>query len=102
MIYRSIVIYICYIILSLFSLFCFVEYAMFFCVILRLPPRSTRTDTLFPYTALCRSVSSEQLAESAGVNAAKVRKDLSYLGSYGTRGVGYDVEYLQEIGRAHV
>jgi redox-sensing transcriptional repressor len=30
----------------------------------------------------------------AGVNAAKVRKDLSYLGSYGTRGVGYDVQYL--------
>jgi redox-sensing transcriptional repressor len=41
------------------------------------------------------TVSSEQLAESAGVNAAKVRKDLSHLGSYGTRGVGYDVEYLQ-------
>ncbi|HEX6674752.1 MAG TPA: redox-sensing transcriptional repressor Rex [Actinomycetes bacterium] len=40
------------------------------------------------------TVSSEQLAEAAGVNAAKVRKDLSYLGSYGTRGVGYDVEYL--------
>src|SRR5690348_9271266 len=40
------------------------------------------------------TVSSEQLAELAGVNAAKVRKDLSYLGSYGTRGVGYDVEYL--------
>jgi redox-sensing transcriptional repressor len=40
------------------------------------------------------NVSSERLAELAGVNAAKVRKDLSYLGSYGTRGVGYDVEYL--------
>src|SRR5436309_1896731 len=40
------------------------------------------------------TVSSERLAERAGVNAAKVRKDLSYLGSYGTRGVGYDVEYL--------
>jgi redox-sensing transcriptional repressor len=40
------------------------------------------------------SVSSNRLAERAGVNAAKVRKDLSYLGSYGTRGVGYDVEYL--------
>ena len=39
-------------------------------------------------------VSSEQLADAAGVNSAKVRKDLSYLGSYGTRGVGYDVEYL--------
>ena len=38
------------------------------------------------------TVSSEQLADSAGVNAAKVRKDLSYLGSFGTRGVGYDVE----------
>jgi redox-sensing transcriptional repressor len=39
-------------------------------------------------------VSSEELARLAGVNAAKVRKDLSYLGSYGTRGVGYDIEYL--------
>ena len=41
-----------------------------------------------------QTVSSEGLAEAAGVNSAKVRKDLSYLGSYGTRGVGYDVEYL--------
>ncbi len=40
------------------------------------------------------NVSSERLAELAGVNAAKVRKDLSYLGTYGTRGVGYDVNYL--------
>ena len=40
------------------------------------------------------NVSSEELASLAGVNAAKVRKDLSYLGSYGTRGVGYDIEYL--------
>ncbi len=40
------------------------------------------------------TLSSEQLAEQAGVNAAKVRKDLSHLGSYGTRGVGYDVEFL--------
>jgi redox-sensing transcriptional repressor len=40
------------------------------------------------------TVSSEQLAEMAGVNAAKVRKDLSHFGSYGTRGVGYDVDQL--------
>ncbi len=40
------------------------------------------------------TVSSEALAEAAGVNSAKVRKDLSHLGSYGTRGVGYDVVYL--------
>ena len=43
-------------------------------------------------TATC---SSEELASAAGVNSAKLRKDLSYLGSYGTRGVGYDVEYLR-------
>jgi redox-sensing transcriptional repressor len=52
------------------------------------------------------TISSERLAEMAGVNAAKVRKDLSYLGSYGTRGVGYDVEYLlfqmsRELGLTH-
>ncbi|MQA94266.1 MAG: redox-sensing transcriptional repressor Rex [Streptosporangiales bacterium] len=40
------------------------------------------------------TVSSEELASVAGVNSAKLRKDLSHLGSYGTRGVGYDVEYL--------
>ena len=40
------------------------------------------------------TVSSEDLASVAGVNSAKLRKDLSHLGSYGTRGVGYDVEYL--------
>jgi redox-sensing transcriptional repressor len=42
-----------------------------------------------------RTCSSEDLAAAAGVNSAKLRKDLSYLGSYGTRGVGYDVEYLR-------
>lgn len=40
------------------------------------------------------TLSSEMLAERTGVNAAQVRKDLSHLGSYGTRGVGYDVEFL--------
>jgi redox-sensing transcriptional repressor len=40
------------------------------------------------------TISSEGLAEATGVTSAKVRKDLSHLGSYGTRGVGYDVAYL--------
>lgn len=45
--------------------------------------------------------SSDELAALAGITAAKVRKDLSYLGSYGTRGVGYGVEQLRfEIRRA--
>jgi len=47
------------------------------------------------------TVSSAALAELAGVNAAKVRKDLSYIGTTGVRGVGYDVKYLlRQIGDA--
>lgn len=49
------------------------------------------------------SISSEELASLAGVRSAQVRKDLSHLGSYGVRGVGYDSEQLsaqisQELG----
>ena len=40
------------------------------------------------------TISSEELAVAAGVNSAKLRKDLSYIGSYGTRGVGYEVTVL--------
>ncbi|ROR89489.1 redox-sensing transcriptional repressor Rex [Nocardioides aurantiacus] len=43
-------------------------------------------------TTTCSSL---ELATAAGVNSAKLRKDLSHLGSYGTRGVGYDVDYLR-------
>jgi redox-sensing transcriptional repressor len=43
------------------------------------------------------TVSSEELAAAAGVNSAKLRKDLSHLGSYGTRGVGYEVDWAVAI-----
>jgi redox-sensing transcriptional repressor len=47
------------------------------------------------------TVSSGALAEAAGVTPAQLRKDLSHLGSFGTRGVGYDVAQLRAaIGRA--
>jgi redox-sensing transcriptional repressor len=47
------------------------------------------------------TVSSEELAVAAGVNSATLRKDLSYLGSYGIRGVGYDATILiEQISRA--
>lgn len=39
-------------------------------------------------------VSSKDLAESVGLNAAQIRKDLSYFGEFGTRGVGYEVNRL--------
>jgi len=41
-------------------------------------------------------ISSEALAEQAGVSSAKLRKDLSALGSYGVRGVGYDIVTLAD------
>lgn len=40
------------------------------------------------------TVRSAALATAVGVGSATLRKDLSHLGSYGTRGVGYDVEHL--------
>lgn len=40
------------------------------------------------------TVSSEELAARAGVKAAKVRKDFSLFGSFGTRGTGYDAGFL--------
>ena len=40
-------------------------------------------------------ISSKKLAELAKVNDAQVRRDLSYLGTLGTRGVGYDVSTLR-------
>ena len=42
------------------------------------------------------TVSSDELAAEAGVNSAKLRKDLSHIGSSGVRGVGYDVARLIE------
>lgn len=42
-------------------------------------------------------ISSEELAALAGVNSANLRKDLSHLGTYGTRGVGYEVSTLTDM-----
>lgn len=39
-------------------------------------------------------IPSHDLAEKAGSNAAQLRKDLSYLGEFGTRGVGYNIKQL--------
>lgn len=43
-----------------------------------------------------RTVCSKDLALAAGVDAAKLRRDLSFLGSYGVRGVGYDTVTLKD------
>jgi len=40
-------------------------------------------------------ISSNDLADLVGVQPAQLRKDLSYLGEFGTRGVGYDISHLK-------
>lgn len=42
------------------------------------------------------TTSSEQLAELVGASPAQLRKDLSYLGAGGRRGVGYEVDHLRK------
>jgi len=42
------------------------------------------------------TVSSARLAELGGITSAQVRKDLSYFGNFGTRGLGYKVTELRE------
>lgn len=59
----------------------------------RLPIYLRSLADLSPSQATC---SSDQIATLAGVNSAQVRKDLSYLGSHGTRGVGYGVAELRD------
>ncbi len=66
----------------------------------RIPPASVARLTIY-LRALnsliadgTERVSSEELADAAGVNSPMLRKDLSHLGAYGTRGVGYDAQFL--------
>jgi len=44
-----------------------------------------------------QTVSSEALAKVAGVKSTQLRKDLTYFGQFGTRGLGYDVEELSKM-----
>ena len=44
-----------------------------------------------------RTVSSEALAKAARVKSTQLRKDLTYFGQFGTRGLGYDVEQLNKM-----
>ena len=44
-----------------------------------------------------RTVSSEALAKAARVKSTQLRKDLTYFGQFGTRGLGYDVEQLSQM-----
>src|SRR3546814_16116181 len=95
-----------------YCLLCFVSYCCF--LIIRRPPRSTRTDTLFPDTTLFRSISmAEDIRDAAAVRAARDRllRELDELDRLGERMAAVElnsaIEILnqrlgEQIGRAHV
>jgi redox-sensing transcriptional repressor len=58
----------------------------------RLPVYLRCLDELAKRSPTC---SSDDVAALAGVNSAQVRKDLSYLGTHGVRGVGYSIDDLK-------
>src|SRR5438309_4897690 len=67
-------------------------------------PRKTVYRLSLYYRALQRlrvnnieTVSSAALATAAGVKSTQLRKDLTYFGQFGTRGLGYDVEQLSQM-----
>jgi redox-sensing transcriptional repressor len=54
-----------------------------------------------------QTVSSQALAQAAGVKPTQLRKDLTFFGHFGTRGLGYDVHTLHDriaevLGRKHL
>lgn len=77
-------------------------------------PRKTVYRLSLYYRALQRAkangietVSSAALAKAAGVKPTQLRKDLTYFGQFGTRGLGYNVDALsarlmETLGTAHL
>lgn len=77
-------------------------------------PRKTVYRLSLYYRALQRlkpnaihTVSSAALAKAAGVKPTQLRKDLTYFGQFGTRGLGYNVDALSAkltdvLGTAHL
>src|SRR3546814_7273634 len=77
----------------------------FFCLMIRRPPRSTRTDTLFPYTTLFRSIPRDSALAAArrcrpSHKDASVDAILAELVRYGVPLVGFNVrseEHTSEL-----
>src|SRR3546814_15669877 len=95
---------------------CSIVVLLFFFLMIRRPPRSTRTDTLFPYTTLFRSVPGDEImgfvtrGRGVSVHRSDCANAVSLAGGQADRLI--DVEWDRdltgmfvasiEIGRAHV
>src|SRR3546814_14092921 len=80
---------------------------VFFCVLERRPPRSTRTDPLFPYTTLFRSrlahagAAIQHILDFARIDIFTARNN-HVVGPAVKRKIAVGIATEQEIGRAHV
>src|SRR3546814_13220492 len=72
----------------------------FFFLMIRRPPRSTRTDTLFPYTTLFRSALMAALRDAKQVDARGIEIERANVAEAVAKGLS--VVQGDEIGRAHV
>src|SRR3546814_6718800 len=70
---------------------------LFFCLMIRRPPRSTRTDTLFPYTTLFRSVVVHSLALGADLREHPLRSGLRPRPGHGGTGGSRSEEHTSEL-----
>src|SRR3546814_20848979 len=77
---------------------------LFFFLMIRRPPRSTRTDTLFPYTTLFRSEGPRRRRRGRNQGLGGRAACLPGLPFSATspRLAGPDRRFSEEIGRAHV
>src|SRR3546814_20318124 len=65
----------CYVVVVLICVSCLVGFCvLFFFLMIRRPPRSTRTDTLFPYTTLFRSGSLRNRPRRGGCRPSRGRR----------------------------
>src|SRR3546814_15574009 len=67
----------------------------FFVLMIRRPPRSTRTDTLFPYTTLFRSAEVEHIAR--GGDEMRHRRDILVVRERGVQGGGRLDQMLDDL-----
>src|SRR3546814_15639420 len=94
-----------YLLVSLLRFASVILYLSFFFLMIRRPPRSTRTDTLFPYTTLFRSAVALGIDLAFAENRPDPRTGIAIVRiepGHDRTGIALAADADEEIGRAHV